>query len=211
MQHELNVGREANSTLKEEYEILEERFRKATRMSEDQISELEKDLKKMAGKVKTLQDFYDKHDAILQEERNSSNAEIKQLRDEKDELTRKFTKELDEKTMALETLEGTQKVKMMQNKLLELEWVNKLTEIKEKEEDRQVELTQLHRDLNWYKINYPKQENNVKYLRGEKESLSAKVKQLEKIIEGGDEDEAEEKEEENSQASEKQSEAAQGD
>ena len=58
--------------------------------------------------------------------------------------------------MALETLEGTQKVKMMQNKLLELEWVNKLTEIKEKEEDRQVELTQLHRDLNWYKINYPK-------------------------------------------------------
>ena len=118
MQHELNVGREANSTLKEEYEILEERFRKATRMSEDQISELEKDLKKMAGKVKTLQDFYDKHDAILQDERNSSNAEIKQLRDEKDELTRKFTKELDEKTMALETLEGTQKVKMMQNIIL---------------------------------------------------------------------------------------------
>ena len=65
MNHELSVSRECNATLKEEYEILEERFKKHSKMIEDQNSDLENDLKNMATKCKKLQDFYDKHDAIL--------------------------------------------------------------------------------------------------------------------------------------------------
>ena len=72
MNHELGVSREANGALKEEYEILEERFKKHSKMIEDQNTDLEKDLKKMADKCKKLQDFYDKHDSILQEERSST-------------------------------------------------------------------------------------------------------------------------------------------
>ena len=35
MNHELSVSHEANATLKEEYEILEERFKKHSKMIED--------------------------------------------------------------------------------------------------------------------------------------------------------------------------------
>ena len=65
MHHELEVSREANATLKEEYEILEERFKKHSKMIEDQNSDLENELKNMAAKCKKLQEFFDKHDAIL--------------------------------------------------------------------------------------------------------------------------------------------------
>ena len=54
MNHELGVSREANGALKEEYEILEERFKKHSKMIEDQNTDLEKDLKNMAAKCKKL-------------------------------------------------------------------------------------------------------------------------------------------------------------
>ena len=140
MNHELGVSREANGALKEEYEILEERFKKHSKMIEDQNTDLEKDLKNMAAKCKKLQDFYDKHDSILQEERSSTQKQIIGLMKEKDDLERHYKKELDVKTTALETLEGEFQVKMMKIRLMELELENKLTENAEAQEEKDTEL-----------------------------------------------------------------------
>ena len=169
MNHELGVSREANATLKEEYEILEERFKKHSKMIEDQNSDLENDLKNMATKCKKLQDFYDKHDAILQEERSSSQKQIIQLSKDKDDLERHYKKELDVKTTALETLEGEFQVKMMKIRLMELELENKLTDNAEAQEERESELILLKRDLQKLKTETTKQANTITYLRGEKD------------------------------------------
>jgi len=53
--------------MKEDYDMLNEQFRKHSRLQEDQLVETAKDLKNMASKNKKLQEFFDKHDTILNE------------------------------------------------------------------------------------------------------------------------------------------------
>ena len=89
----------------------------------------ETELRDKKAENKKLQDFYDKHDAILQEEKTGSLSQIIKLNNEKDELERFFKKELDVKTTALETLEGEFQVKMMKIRLMELELENKLIDM----------------------------------------------------------------------------------
>ena len=86
--------------------MLQESYAKHKNISEQQLATVEKDLKSQTQRMKTLQEFFDKHDKILQEQQSSSTAEIIQLRKEKDDMEAQYKKELDVKTTALETLEG---------------------------------------------------------------------------------------------------------
>ena len=65
-----------------------------------------------------MQDFYDKHDAILMDERKGSQDQIIKLTKEMNDLEQRYKKELDEKTTKLETLEGTLQIQMLQIKLM---------------------------------------------------------------------------------------------
>ena len=179
MQKETEISREANATLKEEYEILEERFKKHARMSEDQTNDLDKDLKNMADKCKKLQDFYDKHDAILQDERTASQTQIITLSKEKDEVESFYKKELDKTNTKLETLEGEFQVKMMKIRLQELELENKLTDHAEAQEQKEHQFTQMEREVKKLRIEAEKQAKNVTALKRQKEELAYKIKQLE--------------------------------
>lgn len=125
---ELGVSREMNAKIKEEHDMLLESFTRHKKINEQQIQELDKDIKNMVTKNKKLQEFFDKHDKILQEQQTSSQTEIISLRKEKDDMETTFKKELDVKTTALETLEGEFQVKMMKIRLMELELENKLTD-----------------------------------------------------------------------------------
>ena len=55
----------------------------------------------------------------------------KKLNDEKDQIERNLTKQLDESQTELETLKGEFKVKMMKIQLQELELENKLKDFEE--------------------------------------------------------------------------------
>lgn len=69
---EMQVTREANQQLKEDYEILEERFKKNQTLNENLVVELKEDQKGTIVKLKKLQDFHDKYDTILQDEKNAA-------------------------------------------------------------------------------------------------------------------------------------------
>lgn len=148
-------------------------------ISEKQLATLEKDSKAQAQKMKTLQEFFDKHDKILQEQQSSSTAEIIQLRKEKDDMEAQYKKELDVKTTALETLEGEFQVKMMKIRLMELEWENKLTDNAESQEQKEMEMSELARDNKKLKIENTKQKGNIRGLQKQKEELQSMIKQME--------------------------------
>lgn len=103
---QIKVSSELNSAMKEDYDMLNEQFRKHSRLQEDQLAETAKDLKNMAGKNKKLQEFFDKHDTILNEREAELQAQIIKIRNEKDDLERNLQKDLDEKKTQLETLQG---------------------------------------------------------------------------------------------------------
>ena len=62
---EMQVQRDETALIKEDYQILNERFNKQQILYENQVNDLKEDAKKVAEKVKTLQDFHDKYDTIL--------------------------------------------------------------------------------------------------------------------------------------------------
>ena len=133
---EMGVTREANAQLKEDYEILEERFKKNQTLNENLVNDLKDDQKGTIVKLKKLQEFFDKYDTILQEERNAAQSMQKQLNDDKDKIERTLTKELDESQTELATLKGEFKVKMMRITLQELELENKLKDFEEHNEEK---------------------------------------------------------------------------
>ena len=70
---------------------------------------------------------------------------------------------------------------------MELELENKLTDNAEAQEEKDLELAQLKKDVQKYKTESTKQANNITYLRGEKDKLNAQVKKLEKMLSGEEE------------------------
>lgn len=52
--NDLGVSIEANAALKEDYDMLEERFKKHSKMMEEHTKDLEKDQKSLATKCKKL-------------------------------------------------------------------------------------------------------------------------------------------------------------
>ena len=61
----MQITREANARIKEDYEILEERFSKNQKLNENLVSDLKVDHVAVVEKNKKLQEFKDKYDVIL--------------------------------------------------------------------------------------------------------------------------------------------------
>jgi len=103
---ELATSHELNSKLRDDYELLEERFKKQTKMNDDFVAELKVDIKKTTALNKELQDFKDRYDVILQEERSDKQKQWIKLNEEKDEIERNLKKQLDSTKRELEELQG---------------------------------------------------------------------------------------------------------
>ena len=67
---------------------------------------MKEDSRNLVVKMKKLQDFHDKYDTILQDERNASQKLLITINEEKESTERKLKKELDESQTELETLQG---------------------------------------------------------------------------------------------------------
>ena len=90
------MTRDANTQIKEDYEILEERFRKNTNLNEELVAGLKQEAAKVEIKLKKLQDFHDTYDVKLQEKVNEAQQIQISLTNEREDIERKLKKELDE-------------------------------------------------------------------------------------------------------------------
>ena len=66
------MTRDSNAQIREDYEILEERFKKNTNLNEELVAGLKEEGKKQEAKLKRLQDFNDTYDVKLQEKVNEA-------------------------------------------------------------------------------------------------------------------------------------------
>ena len=66
------MTRDSNAQIREDYEILEERFKKNTNLNEELVAGLKEEGKKQDVKLKKLQDFHDTYDIKLQEKVNEA-------------------------------------------------------------------------------------------------------------------------------------------
>ena len=66
------MTRDSNAQIREDYEILEERFKKNTNLNEELVAGLKEEGKKQDAKLKKLQDFHDTYDIKLQEKVNEA-------------------------------------------------------------------------------------------------------------------------------------------
>ena len=66
------MTRDSNAQIREDYEILEERFKKNTNLNEELVAGLKEEGKKQEAKLKRLQDFHDTYDVKLQEKVNEA-------------------------------------------------------------------------------------------------------------------------------------------
>lgn len=101
---EIATSHELNSKLRDDYEILEERFKKHSKMNDDFVQELKVDIKKTNDLNKELQDFKDKFDVVLQEERSEKMKMLIKLNEEREEMERNLKKQLDTTKRELEEL-----------------------------------------------------------------------------------------------------------
>jgi len=76
--------------------------------------------------VKMLQDFYDRHEEIMAQERRANVEMIKETNKQKEELEAKLSKQLDLTMIELETIKSEFNVKMQKIRLQELELENKV-------------------------------------------------------------------------------------
>lgn len=134
---QLATSHELNSRMRDDYEMLEERFKKHSKMNEGIVAELKADLKKIGETNKSLQDFKDKYDTVLQDERTDKQKMLIKLNEERDEMERTLKKQLDSTKTELEELQGEFQVKMMKIKLMELEVENKLIDIQEGQDGKE--------------------------------------------------------------------------
>lgn len=104
-----------------------EKSNKHNQMQEQIINGIKKELLDNQEKNKELQDFYNRYDTIIQQERKSNIESIKEINDRKEEVERNLRKQLDNTTSELETLKSEFNVKMQKIKLMELELDNKLS------------------------------------------------------------------------------------
>ena len=74
-----------------------------------------------------MQDFFNRYDTIIQQERKANFESIKEINERKEEIERNLKKQLDNTTSELETLKSEFNVKMQRIKLMELELDNKLS------------------------------------------------------------------------------------
>ena len=100
----LNFSKDANIKIKEDYEGLEERYSLLQNESDKLVGELRDEVKIIQEKTRTLQDFYDKYDDVMQEQREDFTQQLRTLRKEKDATEADLKKQLAATQSDYETL-----------------------------------------------------------------------------------------------------------
>ena len=101
---EMQVTRDLNAKVKEDYDIPQERFQKHQVLNEKLVGELKQDHEQLGLRCKELERFREKHESIFQAERNESMKTIIKLNQEKESMEKKYSKALDDARTELETL-----------------------------------------------------------------------------------------------------------
>ena len=127
LQTQLKFSRQAFNQIKEDYDQQMEKSLKQHQMQEQIIAGFKKELLDNQEKSKELQDFFNRYDTIIQQERKANFESIKEINERKEEIERNLKKQLDNTTSELETLKSEFNVKMQRIKLMELELDNKLS------------------------------------------------------------------------------------
>lgn len=103
LEDSLKFSSEANKNLKTDYDLLQEKFDKHMKVSNNINQDLKDEIEELGAQVSKLQIFYDDNQEIMQGERTKADLEMKELRDKKDaemkkiqENSDKMKKELDD-------------------------------------------------------------------------------------------------------------------
>jgi chromosome segregation ATPase len=117
LQYQLNYARKTNKNLQDDYDLLNEKYKKDKEMLESMVSELNTEIVAAQTKMKDLQDFFDRHEEIMATERKNNIEMIKDTNKAKDELEAKLRKQLDKTQIELETIKSEFNVKMQKIQL----------------------------------------------------------------------------------------------
>lgn len=89
-------------------------------------ADIRQELLEVKSSQKELQDFYDRYDAIIQEERTANMMQIKGINDTRDKQESELRKQVEELDIELKTLKSEFTLRMQKIRLAELEVDNKL-------------------------------------------------------------------------------------
>lgn len=84
--NQLTFNRNATAKIKEDYEIMEDRNSKSKEMYEKLVANLREELHGVKINQKELQDFYDRYDVIIQDERKNNINQIREINDQRDKI-----------------------------------------------------------------------------------------------------------------------------
>lgn len=93
-----------------------------------------------------------------------------------------YKKQLDEKTTALETLDGEFQIQMLQIKLMQNDLQEQLIQNEEKKEAREQEMVMLKKEAKRSKNDATAAQNTEKYLRKKLEEKNEEIKTLQKYL-----------------------------
>ena len=110
--YQLTFSRNANKKLKEDYDLLNEKFKKEKIILEQMVSDTNSKILGQQDKLKQLQDFFDRHEEIMAAERKSNIEMIRDTNKVKEETEAKLKKTLDKTVIELETIKSEFNVKM---------------------------------------------------------------------------------------------------
>jgi len=91
---QIKLSRDALAHVKEDYELLDERYTKQSKMYEELLQPLKKELYDLKDRQKELQDFHDRYDVIIQEERNQNINQIKEINETRDKSENALNRKL---------------------------------------------------------------------------------------------------------------------
>lgn len=90
LEDSLKFSSEANKNLKTDYDLLQEKFDKHMKVSNNINQDLKDEIEELGAQVSKLQIFYDDNQEIMQGERTKAELEMKDLRDKKDAEMKKI-------------------------------------------------------------------------------------------------------------------------
>lgn len=91
---QLKASRDLLAVVKEDYEMLEDKFNKQNKMYEEMLQSNKQEIYYLKDRQKELQDFHDRYDTIIQEERTASMNQIKEMNDIRDKAENTLNRKL---------------------------------------------------------------------------------------------------------------------
>lgn len=114
--------------------------------------------------MRHLQDFFERYDEILQEERQESAKTIRKLNDEKDEVERNLKKQLNAVQTELDTLQSEIQVKMQEIRLKKIKLANQQIDLEEHQEAQEEKIKLLENQVKQYIQRESKQKASMRRL-----------------------------------------------